>query len=164
MCFPRPTRTSVRSPEFSTAQLSLALATFVLSALLSTAVLAQTTIVKSGGGAMITDMGDYALYLGGPGLWRTDGTTAGTQEVKPLAYMDYLTRIGTKLYFVADDLNAGTSEEVWVSDGTTAGTKPVVTHVTTAVEAEPGSVHGRYLTAHRRRATTQPPSPRLPRT
>ena len=66
----------------------------LVGALLSATALAQTTVVKPGLGAMITDTGDFALYWGSSGLWRTDGTTAGTQEVKPLAYPDYLTRVG----------------------------------------------------------------------
>jgi len=97
--------------------------------------LAQTTVVKRGLGAMITDMGDYALYIG-TGLMRTDGTTAGTTEIKPLAYMDCLTRVGDKLYFLAADTTAGTGQEVWVSDGTTKGTKPVTAIVAKGVRGK----------------------------
>ena len=71
-------------------------------------------------------------------LWRTDGTTAGTQMVKdifdgpgdglPVSYqyistMDYMKEWNGSLYFVAQ---SGTSqEELWKTDGTTLGTTKV---------------------------------------
>ncbi|MEZ5990305.1 MAG: hypothetical protein R3F30_14530 [Planctomycetota bacterium] len=60
--------------------------------------------------------------------WRTDGTVAGTTLVADINPSDagsdpyYLTPIGSKLYFRADD---GThyAERLWVTDGTAAGTR-----------------------------------------
>ena len=62
-------------------------------------------------------------------LWRTDGTTAGTWQVKDIrpgpesSDVSLLTRVGTRLFFAADDGIHG--RELWKSDGTAAGTKLV---------------------------------------
>lgn len=63
-------------------------------------------------------------------LWKTDGTLAGTTVVKDILAgagnsiaantPAYLTVIGNKLYFVADDGVKG--REIWRSDGSAAGT------------------------------------------
>ena len=73
----------------------------------------------------------------GAELWRTDGTTAGTQRVTDLApgadgaYIDDLTEAGGRLFFV--HYPPGTSNyELWMSDGTAGGT-------TIVQEIEPGS-------------------------
>ena len=64
-------------------------------------------------------------------LWKSDGTPDGTKavtEIKPAAGSAFpdasganrLVKVGTKVFFVADD---GThADEVWVSDGTATGT------------------------------------------
>lgn len=65
----------------------------------------------------------------GVGLWRTDGTPAGTALVKIICPGDCgsdpqrLTAAGSRLFFYADDGTHGT--ELWVSDGTSAGTHMV---------------------------------------
>ncbi|MCH9647902.1 MAG: hypothetical protein K0U98_06660 [Deltaproteobacteria bacterium] len=61
----------------------------------------------------------------GPGLFRTDGTAAGTRRLKSFgseAQQDphALTRVGDLLFFIADE---GNGEDVWVSDGTAGGTR-----------------------------------------
>lgn len=65
----------------------------------------------------------YFFASSGPGvrgLWRTDGTTAGTQLVKERLDGRHLTASGAKLFFVGNDGIHGS--ELWTSDGTTAGT------------------------------------------
>src|SRR5262249_6787385 len=57
------------------------------------------------------------------GLWKTDGTAAGTVLVKSIWSLSELTPVGDKLFFAGDDGTTGS--ELWVSDGTTAGTKLV---------------------------------------
>ncbi len=59
-------------------------------------------------------------------LWRSDGTTAGTQRVKDLcpgacsSFPFEMTVLGSTLYFAADDGAHG--RELWKTDGTEAGT------------------------------------------
>jgi ELWxxDGT repeat protein len=72
------------------------------------------------------------VYFQGKGadgyeLWKTDGTASGTVQVKDIrvgpggSYVEQLTNVAGKLYFVARDGNAG-GKELWQSDGTDAGT------------------------------------------
>ncbi|MDY7227194.1 hypothetical protein [Hyalangium rubrum] len=64
-------------------------------------------------------------------LWRSDGTEAGTVEVKafpPLPSFGFdrlrgLTPAGDKLFFLASE--AATGSELWVTDGTSGGTAQV---------------------------------------
>jgi len=56
-----------------------------------------------------------------PGLWKTDGTGAGTVAVKEgLTACNFLNAAGS-LYFAGKD-NSGAGTELWKSDGTAAGT------------------------------------------
>ncbi|TRV00189.1 MAG: hyalin [Microcystis wesenbergii Mw_QC_S_20081001_S30] len=62
--------------------------------------------------------------VNGYGLWKSDGTTAGTVLVADISFGDSfpgnLTAVGNTLYFQAyDGVNGG---ELWKSDGTAAGT------------------------------------------
>ena len=63
----------------------------------------------------------------GAELWKTDGTTAGTQRVTDLApgpdgaYLDDLTEAGGRLFFVHYPPGT-TNYELWTSDGTADGT------------------------------------------
>ncbi len=64
------------------------------------------------------------------GLWKTDGTDAGTMLIKEAASVDRLTTIDGILYFYAVDFgglqgNSLYGEELWRSDGTNAGTHMV---------------------------------------
>jgi len=54
------------------------------------------------------------------GLWRSDGTAAGTVRVKDVPVSDELTAINGTLFFMGFDYQHG--YEPWKSDGTTAGT------------------------------------------
>ena len=62
-------------------------------------------------------------------LWKSDGTEAGTAMVKDIrrgsdgSYPSFLTSVGRRLFFTADDGVAGT--ELWVSDGTASETRLV---------------------------------------
>lgn len=74
----------------------------------------------------------FASSTIGTELWKTDGTTAGTILVKDIVATPsqsssphFLTTVGNKLFFVADDYASGTNDEIWVSDGTTTGTLKV---------------------------------------
>jgi ELWxxDGT repeat protein len=65
-------------------------------------------------------------------LWKTDGTTAGTVLVKDInTRLDYgsdpsfITAVGNKIIFVANDYGFGSNKELWVSDGTTIGTDKI---------------------------------------
>jgi ELWxxDGT repeat protein len=60
------------------------------------------------------------------GLWRTDGTRAGTRLLKPDVFFAQMRAVdGGRLFFAASgstDSFSGTGIEPWVSDGTAAGT------------------------------------------
>jgi ELWxxDGT repeat protein len=79
-------------------------------------------------------VGDISFFVAntaqaGYELWKSDGTTAGTQLVKDInpgaghSSPTWLTAAGNKLFFFADDGSSGM--ELWVSDGTAAGTQLV---------------------------------------
>ncbi|WP_114423377.1 ELWxxDGT repeat protein [Nocardioides houyundeii] len=85
------------------------------------------TYANSSSPSGLTDVGGD-LYFGawdsrGPGLWRSDGTAAGTTRV---AAVDpgSLTPVGGTLFFNGWADDAG--RELWTSDGTTAGTRMAV--------------------------------------
>ncbi len=67
--------------------------------------------------------GAFADHTGG--LWRSDGSEAGTELVRGLAgpLPSFLTAAGSRLFFVAPDEDRG--DELWTSDGTAAGTRPL---------------------------------------
>ncbi len=58
------------------------------------------------------------------GLWRSDGTEAGTVQVRAFPdTLQQLTVVGNRLFFIGSDAASG--QELWVSDGTEAGTRLV---------------------------------------
>jgi ELWxxDGT repeat protein len=57
------------------------------------------------------------------GLWRSDGTPAGTTLVTDVVGIDSLSGVGDMLYFIGNDDSHG--YELWKSDGTPAGTSLV---------------------------------------
>jgi ELWxxDGT repeat protein len=67
----------------------------------------------------------------GPGLWSTDGTTAGTKLLQRLTGQgifadspwNNVLSTGSRMYFVSADTGSST---VWVTDGTSAGTSKVI--------------------------------------
>ncbi len=65
------------------------------------------------------------FYFGAEnGLWKTDGTEAGTVLVKPDASLSNLIVAGSRMFFYGYSENAG--REPWVSDGTAGGTHQIV--------------------------------------
>jgi ELWxxDGT repeat protein len=66
-----------------------------------------------------------AFYFGtATGLWKTDGTEAGTVLVKAGVALNSLTVAGPRIFFYGYSEDAG--REPWVSDGTTGGTHRIV--------------------------------------
>ncbi|MBX3030644.1 MAG: hypothetical protein KF809_10820 [Chloroflexi bacterium] len=73
------------------------------------------------------------LYFGAQtprgGLWRTDGTAAGTKRILKNVFPRNLLATSKRLFFVGiSPVGCGMEEFLWRSDGTTAGTKPVASH------------------------------------
>ncbi len=70
--------------------------------------------------------GAYSLSNADWELWKSDGTTAGTTEVKDInpgidgSYPNGFYEFNNELYFVAR--NAANGKELWKTDGTTSGT------------------------------------------
>jgi ELWxxDGT repeat protein len=70
---------------------------------------------------------------GNIGLWRTDGTVAGTYEIQPIVgavkvgtpgsdiQPDYMCVVGTKMFFAGEDLQ-DSQYSLWVTNGTAKGT------------------------------------------
>ena len=106
-------------------------------------------------------MGETLFFPAAGGLWRSDGTEAGTVRVKNIShgYTDpaILTPVGDALFFTADDGRHGL--ELWKSDGTRSGTVMVK-------DIEPGARGYNYEYHHgpegldrRRRAGSSSPLP-----
>ena len=85
----------------------------------------------------------------GTGLWKSDGTRAGTVLVKDIdlrrdtdtsEYGPYLTGVGGTLFFTDDDGTHG--RELWESDGTRAGTVLVKDIHPDAYDSYPSSLTG----------------------
>ena len=70
--------------------------------------------------AMVLD--GQMLFSADDGLWRTDGTKAGTVKVKDLVDAYYFSRVGTKIVFMGS-LASPRDRELWVTDGTPDGTR-----------------------------------------
>ena len=75
-------------------------------------------------------------FIGSPesmlgGLWRTDGTSAGTFRIVPLFDggdtnpANTLTRVGNRLFFVKQNGGIHNEYVLWTSDGTVAGSVPL---------------------------------------
>ncbi len=94
--------------------------------------------LRSGfGPGKLSSVGDQILFLGWTaappfvqGLWRTDGTAAGTYPLLTSA-ASYgglpleVVRLGNRIYFTAEQ-RSGAGLEVWSTDGTAAGTAPLI--------------------------------------
>lgn len=74
----------------------------------------------------LTTFGNLVYFVGSDGLWRSDGTAAGTIKLNdPATFGDIrtLTVWNGMLYFHADSLQYGV--ELWKSDGSATGTSLV---------------------------------------
>jgi ELWxxDGT repeat protein len=68
----------------------------------------------------------FLIYNSGYELWKSDGTAAGTVQIKPISpspYFGELTNVLGSLFFSANA--SGSGYELWRSDGTAAGTTMV---------------------------------------
>jgi ELWxxDGT repeat protein len=86
-----------------------------------------------------TPMGRFTYFMASSGLWRTDGTEAGTAIVKDIGGSD-LTDVNGTLFFAATDPDHG--QELWKSDGTAAGTVLVKDINPEPVSSFPGPFRG----------------------
>jgi ELWxxDGT repeat protein len=68
----------------------------------------------------VIEVNGVGYFLGPSGLWKTDGTEAGTVLVKGLTTLNVLANVNGTLFLAASDGVNG--EEPWRSDGTTEGT------------------------------------------
>ncbi|HEX5716948.1 MAG TPA: ELWxxDGT repeat protein, partial [Thermoanaerobaculia bacterium] len=79
--------------------------------------------------------GDDFFFLSS-GLWRTDGTKAGTLRLlEAKSELCCLRAVGGSIFFAADDEIHG--EELWTSDGTVAGTRMVKDVYPDYINSEP---------------------------
>lgn len=67
-------------------------------------------------------LGNSVYFVAAGGLWKTDGTAAGTVKVSSVPAR-FLTVAGAQLFF--EGSTGSTNWEPWVSDGTAAGTRMV---------------------------------------
>ncbi len=72
-------------------------------------------------GAFVT-LGNSVYFVAAGGLWKTDGTQAGTMKVSSVPAR-FLAVAGGQLFF--EGSTGSTNWEPWVSDGTEAGTRMV---------------------------------------
>ncbi len=119
---------------------------------------AGTTDVGKGvayGASYVTNVGGelyfsaYDSTYSNYGLWKSNGTTAGTSLVKALPSGDYLqamAAVGGTAFFTVYSSNFNTSE-LWKSDGTAAGTVALATGLQYAYELT--AVAGRLYFAGR---------------
>jgi ELWxxDGT repeat protein len=124
----RPVRVGRRSPR----SVQLTLETLEGRDLFSVGVLQPYPVGDSGPGPLVDVSGTLFFTRTddsqGLQLWKTDGTSANTVEVRgwALGYWatknPQLTNVNGTLFFVA---NGGYGEELWKSDGTAAGTVQV---------------------------------------
>ena len=78
---------------------------------------------------------DLIYFSANNGLWKSDGTEAGTVAVKTSVYVSDLVVAGSRIFFTG--YTEATGNELWVSDGTEAGTRMV-----TEINAGPANSAG----------------------
>ncbi len=89
---------------------------------------ANTTMVKdlsNGGGFpyQLTDVSGTLFFASGESLWKSDGTSDGTVEIKIVGGdLDNFFNFNGTLYFSGGSVPNGNGAEPWKSDGTTTGT------------------------------------------
>ncbi len=78
---------------------------------------------SSSGGRGLISLAGRLLYLSGPELWASDGTSAGTRRLLREGRGSLLVTAGSRAYFF-DDVG-----DLWVTDGTSTGTKKLRSRV-----------------------------------
>ncbi|HXL55133.1 MAG TPA: ELWxxDGT repeat protein, partial [Chitinophagaceae bacterium] len=96
-------------------------------------------LIQQGGGwiAQYAVLNNIAYFAAPGGLWRSDGTTAGTWLVKNISTNEIVVA-GSYLYFSANDGIHGW--ELWKSDGTEAGTTMVKDIYSGATSSDPSYI------------------------
>jgi ELWxxDGT repeat protein len=115
----------------------------------------------------LTAVGDVVYFEGGEGgLWRSDGTRAGSHLVRRSSGVSELTDVAGRLFFIGP--RRGSLSRLWTSDGTRAGTvllhefdgEPTeLTAVGDACSSGSGAKSGTRLLASCGRATGPLPAP-----
>lgn len=80
----------------------------------------------------LTGVGNSLLFTTFEGIWKSDGTNAGTFLLKGITGIDKMLPINGASIFNANNSEAGASE-LWISDGTEAGTIVVKSWVSSSV-------------------------------
>ncbi|RMF97245.1 MAG: hypothetical protein D6727_05915, partial [Gammaproteobacteria bacterium] len=104
--------------------------------------LRDLVVVRDDLGPTVT--GTLFFLANGPsgfGLWKSDGTEAGTVLLKQFAAARELSAVQRKLFFTADD-GGGAGAELWKSDGTAAGTVLVANIAAEPFQSSPGRALG----------------------
>jgi hypothetical protein len=71
----------------------------------------------------LTLLNNNLYFLGSGSLWRSDGTSSGTQRLtEPVYNLSHLTTVNNKLYFKGLDTMRA---DIWESDGTALGTHAI---------------------------------------
>ena len=109
-----------------------------------------TTKLTDGPAFGLTRLNDIVVFfsnydsgLSSPGVWITDGTPAGTMQVKQIGRILGITfRIGQDVFFIVDN---GSDTWLWKTDGTTQGTAPVkqISTTTDVVVSKPVVLNGK---------------------
>lgn len=121
-----------------------------------------TPLIASSSPREFVTVGDQVFFVAttpaaGVGLWKTDGTPAGTVLLRGFGTIRsqrfWLTPFGNLVLFVADDVVSG--QELWRSDGTPAGT----VRVRDIRDGVLGSNPSRRVMASAAGPTVPPPGP-----
>ncbi|HSJ75853.1 MAG TPA: hypothetical protein VK899_06705, partial [Gemmatimonadales bacterium] len=74
----------------------------------------------------VVEAGGRLFFALNHGVWRTDGTQAGTLRLTPDGFVlgRQLAAVGSRVFFTAEN-SVGFDREIWVSDGTSAGTRRI---------------------------------------
>jgi ELWxxDGT repeat protein len=82
-----------------------------------------TTLLSGVNPEQLTNVNGILFFTSSAGLWKSNGTAAGTAQIKDFGDMPAptnLTNVAGKLFFVASDPEHG--RELWISDGSPSGT------------------------------------------
>ncbi len=77
-------------------------------------------VTSVGSKLLFNTYGSENAYYEGYNLWSTDGTPSGTQLVIPQMYVDTMTAVGDRVFFIGRSDTYG--KELFVSDGSEVGT------------------------------------------